>query len=143
MSKYATENVLSQYVQWVGNNGTGATQSTYKLQRAIFWWLTKRRFLPTPGGWTRGGGGGWTWGRKQQESQENGAHTGSWCLDKAVLPRGTKRTYVTENLPIPHQLAQRCKWLAQWFKKKIVLPPPLVKATQKYGINTVPMPTVA
>ena len=39
--EYATENVLSQSVQWVGNNNTGATENTYKLQCAIFWWLTK------------------------------------------------------------------------------------------------------
>ena len=45
--------------------------------------------------------------RKHLETQENDSHTGSWCLDKAVLPRNAqyqkrKRMYVTENLPIPH-----------------------------------------
>ena len=34
MSKYVTE-------IWMGNNSTGATVSTYKLQCAILWWLTK------------------------------------------------------------------------------------------------------
>ena len=41
MSKYATENVLSQYVQWMGNNGSGAMHSTYQPQCAIFFGCLK------------------------------------------------------------------------------------------------------
>ena len=36
MRKYGTENILSQYVQRMGNNGTGATQSAETLQHAFF-----------------------------------------------------------------------------------------------------------
>ena len=28
--------------------------------------------------------------RKHQESKENDSHTGSWCLDKAILPRDAR-----------------------------------------------------
>ena len=28
--------------------------------------------------------------RKHRENQENDGHTGSWCLDKAVLPRNKR-----------------------------------------------------
>ena len=56
MSKYATENVLSQYVQWVGNNSSGATQSNLKPQHTIFWWLTALP-SPTTRGCTKGGSG--------------------------------------------------------------------------------------
>ena len=58
ISKYAAENVMSQHVQWVGNNGTGATQSTYKLQRVNFLVIDKVTVPPPPdpAGWTRGGG---------------------------------------------------------------------------------------
>ena len=60
MSKYATENVLSQFVQRVGNNGIGATQSTYKLQRAIFWGCGMGKL--GNGGKRGGGGHGGKWG---------------------------------------------------------------------------------
>ena len=41
MRGYAIENVLAQYVQWMGDNSSGATHSNFKLQRAIFCWLIK------------------------------------------------------------------------------------------------------
>ena len=42
--------------------------------------------------------------RKHQESQESDGQTGSWWLDKAVLPRDVRYQMKAcpENLPIPH-----------------------------------------
>ena len=56
MTKCATENVPSRYVQWMGNDGTGAPQATYKWQHAIL--VVDKVNPPPPRRTAQEGGGG-------------------------------------------------------------------------------------
>ena len=100
MRKYATENVLSQYVQWVGNNSTRATESTYELQRAIVLVVDKVTVPPSPRGWTGGGGlDKGRGGRVQEGGFEDSIRKNAIGPGKVVMTHLNKALKVNQIVP--------------------------------------------